>query len=382
LENGDYGIAPDGKRGKMQLVIGLLTDATGWPISVQVFEGNTTDHKTVADQIKKLAGRFGVRKITFVGDRGMIKSGQVADLQSEDFYHITAITKAQIETLIKEDVFQLNMFDEKLCEVVIEKSADDESADGAKEDTEKDVLRYVLRRNPHRAKEIAASRDSKLAALQDFVAEKNNYLAEHPRAQLPVALRESQEKAQALKIDGWTTVIESQSRRLTIQTDTAKLAETSRLDGCYVLKSDVPMAQATANILHDRYKDLKEVEWAFRTMKTTLIEMRGVYVRTEAHTRAHVFIVMLAYQIAYELRRKWADLESTIREGLSELATIDTIFVNIEGVECQTVPEPRELGQHLLKALNITLPDAIPNRNINIEPRKKIKEKRRDRMTK
>ena len=377
-----FGYNRDGKRGKMQLVIGLLTDAAGWPISIQVFEGNTSDTKTVADQIKKLAGRFGVKKVTFVGDRGMIKSGQVEDLQSEDFYHITAITKAQIEKLIKDDVFQLSMFDEKLCEVVIETSAEDKSADGAGEATEKGVLRYVLRRNPQRAKEIAANRDRKLAALQTFVDGKNTYLAEHPKAQPSVALRESVERTQKLKIDSWATVIESGERTLSVQTDADKLAEASRLDGCYVIKSDVPVAQATADVLHDRYKDLKEVEWAFRTMKTTLIEMRGVYVRTEAHTRAHVFIVMLAYQMAYELRRKWVDIDLTIGEGLAELAAIDTIFVNIEGVECQSVPEPRELGQQLLNALGITLPDAIPNRNIKIEPRKKIKEERRDRKTK
>ena len=375
-----FGYNRDGKKGKMQLVIGLLTDEMGWPISIQVFDGNTNDFKTVGDQITKLTDRFGVEKAIFVGDRGMIKSGQITDLCEADFYHITAITKSQIESLIKQDIFQIDMFEDQLCEVIIfpdSDSSDDGVAD-MEDDREQPTKRYILRRNPQRAREIESSRQGKLTQLQNFVDKRNCYLSDHPKASVSKALRDSMDKAASLKVAGWATVVEVKNRYLAVEIDEVKKAHAARLDGCYVLTSNVPSGMASAAVVHDRYKDLKEVEWAFRTMKTTLIEMRGVFVRTKPHTRAHVFIVMLAYQLAYHLRRKWVNMDLTVEEGLDELASIDTVFIDVKGVECQRIPEPRGTGRQLLKALNVILPDAIPHRNIKIEPRKKIKEVRRN----
>jgi transposase len=364
-ELGAFGNCKDKKKGKMQIVVGLLTDDAGWPISVEVFKGNTQDPQTVGDQIKALAERFGVKKVTFVGDRGMIKSGQIEALHGKEFRYITAITKAQIKKLIREEVLCLSLFDDPLCEVTL---CEDDDADKP--------LRYILRRNPVRARELEAVRDSKLTALQALVDKKNLYLKEHPRAQVDVAQREVETKAAKLKIDGWTT-IETEARVFSIKRDADKRDEEAQLDGCYVITSDVPVDEASAATIHARYKDLKEVEWAFRTMKTTLIEMRGIYVRKELRTRAHVFIIMLAYLLAYELRRQWKEVEMTIEEGIDELASIATIFVEVAGATCQTIPEPRPHGQQLLKELEMTLPDAIPYRNVQIYPRKQIKEARR-----
>jgi transposase len=214
--------------------------------------------------------------------------------------------------------------------------------------------------------------------VQALVDQKNRYLREHPRAHVEVAQREIEDKAKHLKIDGWIS-IETNARELSLTTDADKRAEKARLDGCYVIKSDVALEGANAATIHARYKGLKEVEWAFRTMKTTLLEIRGIYVRKELRTRAHVFIIMLAYGIAYELRRHWAELEMTIEEGIEELASISTVFVEIAGATCQTIPEPRPQGQHLLQKLDITLPDAIPHRPVNICPRKHLKDARRKR---
>jgi len=93
-----------GKKGKRQIVIGLLCDESGRPLSIEVFAGNTQDPKTVASQIKKVAERFGGNDVTLVGDRGMIKNAQIEELGEHGFHYITAITKPQIEKLLKEDV--------------------------------------------------------------------------------------------------------------------------------------------------------------------------------------------------------------------------------------------------------------------------------------
>ena len=130
----------------------------------EVFEGNTSDLSTFESQVSKAARRFDCERVTFVGDRGMIKSGQMDDLSEFGFHYITAITKAQIRSLIKKGVFQLGLFDEKLCDI------------------DQDGVRYILRRNPLRAEEMARNRAEKLETLKRLADRQNAYLADHPRA--------------------------------------------------------------------------------------------------------------------------------------------------------------------------------------------------------
>lgn len=357
-ELADYGYNRDGKRGKKQIVVGCLTDAQGRPVSIQVFRGNTSDPKTFKAQIDKVSDDFGIEQVTFVGDRGMIKSAQITDLQEANFHHITAITKPQIEALIRHGVIQLNLFDDRLAEV------------------EHEAQRYVLRRNPARAAEIAQNREEKWQRLLTLVEEKNTYLKAHPRAKPETALQPIKKRMQKLKISDWVN-LELAQRAIEVTKDNEHLAEISRLDGCYVIKTDLPLASASKETVHQRYKDLTQVEGAFRTMKTALLERRGIFVRKETRTRAHVFIVMLAYLLADALKAAWQDLDITVAEGLAALSDINTIeLVFPNDLRCQTIPTPRALGQKLLKRLNLTLPDAIPHRGIVIETRKKLPDRR------
>jgi transposase len=340
-ELGAYGYNRDKKTGKKQIVIGLLTDDEGCPISSEVFQGNTQDPQTFKNQIDKLAHQFGIDTAIMVGDRGMIKTAQI-DLLSdkENFHYITAITKPQIETLVKKKIIQMELFDNTVCEV----------ADGD--------LRYILRRNPIRVKEIWAARQGKLESVQRFCCKKNTYLTEHPRAHVKVATRNIEEKIRKLKLGNWCFV-ETNDRHLTIKTNEQKLEEDSRFDGCYAIKTDLSSKQASKEIVHDRYKSLAEVEWAFRTMKTTLLHLRGIFVRKANRTKAHVFIIMLAYLISYELRRLWRDIDVTIEDAMDELSTICANKVLIGKTCIHTIPTPRELGQKLLNKAQITLPEAI-----------------------
>ena len=155
------------------------------------------------------------------------------------------------------------------------------------------------------------------------------------------------------------------------------MEEEEKLDGCYVIKTDLSVETASKQTAHDRYKSLSEVEWAFRTMKTTLLHLRGIFVRKANRTRAHVFTIMLAYLIAYHLRRLWQEIEVTIEEGIDELSSLCATEVIIGDVHVQTVPAPREQGKLLLKRANVTLPDAIPCRKVNVFTRKKLVEERR-----
>jgi len=351
-ELSDYGYNRDGKKGKKQIVIGLLTDDDGRPVSCEVFQGNTRDTKTFKSQVDKVARRFGIKKVTFVGDRGMIKSAQVKDLSIEKYHYITALTKPEIKTLLNKNIIQLNFFDETVCEV------------------EADGIRYIYRRNPVRASEIRESRKSKLSKLCALCVKKTKYLAEHPRARVDVATRVVEEKALKLKIDKWADIC-IDHRNLSVKVKKKVLGEEEKFDGCYVIKTDLSVETASKQTVHDRYKSLSEVEWAFRTMKTTLLNIRGIFVRKASRTRAHVFTIMLAYLVAYELRRFWRDVEVTIEEGIEELSSLCATEVIIGNVSIQTIPEPREQVKLLLQRANVTLPDAIPCRSVNVFTRKK-----------
>lgn len=352
-ELGEYGYNRDGKKGKKQIVIGLLTDDEGYPVSCEVFEGNTKDPVTFKNQVDKAARRFGIEKVTFVGDRGMIKSAQIQDLSAEDFYYITALTKPQVEKMLKEGIFQMALFEKTICEVV------------------DNGIRYILRRNPIRVMEIRDNRQSKLKALKRLCEKKTKYLEEHPKAVIDVAKRDIVAFAAKLKIDKWVD-ISVEERNFQIEINQEELEKVQKLDGCYTIKSNLPTADASKKTIHDRYKDLSEVEWAFRTMKTTLLHIRGIYVRKANRTRAHVFTIMLAYMLAYKLRRLWKDIEVTIEEGIDELSSLCATDVVMGNVSIQTIPIPRKMGKELLEKANVTLPDAIPCRRAHVYTRKKL----------
>ena len=348
-----FGYNRDGKKGKKQLVIGLLTGPDGTPVAVRVFIGNTPDTQTVAEQVRILAGSFGVEAVTLVGDRGMLKQAETDLLNEKGFRYITAITRAQIMKLIREGVFQMELFEEKLCEV------------------EADGIRYVLRRNPERARELTRNREDKLKGIQKLMDKKNLYLAEHPRARVEIAQRDVAEKAEQLKVAEWVKVV-TQGRTLDLVVDEAAKREAAMLDGCYAIKTDLPAKAATAEAIHERYKDLAQVERAFRTFKSGHLEVRPTFVRSEASTRGHVFVVMLAYLLEQELDRYWRDLEVTIAEGIDELGSLRGTELTIGQATCQKVPEPVGLSKQLLEAADIRLPDILPLRKVHVATRKKL----------
>lgn len=358
---GAFGYNRDGKKGKRQIVIGLLCDQDGAPLSIEVFHGNTGDVETFSSQIRKVKHRFGAREVVLVGDRGMIKSEQVKDILGNGFHYITAITKPQIEKLLKEGTFDMSLFDSPLAEVTV-------PGEG---------VRYILRRNPLRADEVAAGRQRKMNAVGKLADAQSKYLAEHPKAHGDVAERKVTAYIEKLKMSELLTV-RKDGRTLLVETDADAVREAAKLDGCYVIKTDVPPEAATREIVHDRYKDLAKVEWAFRTSKTGELEVRPIYVRTKDSTRGHVFVVMLSYLIVRELAKCWNRLEITVEEGIRELDTLCTYLVETDGkVLCQKIPEPRDSTKRLIEAVGVTIPEVIVARGIRVATRKKLVDSRK-----
>ena len=358
---GAYGYNRDGKKGNKQIVIGLLCDEHGEPVSTEVFRGNTQDPKTFAAQVNKARERFGCERVTFVGDRGMIKSGQIEDLSQAGFHYITAINKPQIDTLIEARLIQMGLFAAEICEV------------------EREGVRYVLRRNPIRAEQMAASRADKQATVEQLREGLSRYLDQHPRAKVATAEKALRAKIAQLKIQDWLQA-QTEGRTLQLTVNQPALEETSRLDGCYVIKTDLPASAASKQVVHDRYKELTLVEQAFRTCKTAHLETRPIYVGTAEHTRGHVLVVMLAYLIRRELSQAWTSLDVTVEEGLHQLQTLCSTEMKVEGGgSCLRIPAPNRTATALLQALKIRLPDALPHTNTPVVTRKNLPARRKPR---
>jgi transposase len=351
-ELANWGYNRDKKKGKKQIVIGLLTGPDGLPVAVRVFEGNTPDTKTVSEQIRILAESFGVKEVTFVGDRGMLKGPQIKSLP-DDFSYITAITKSQIQKMLSTGALQYELFDETVCEV------------------ENEEIRYVLRRNPMRAEEIAMTRLSKHDAVNKAATASTQYLFEHPRADATKACKKILAKINKIKADKWLTATEK-DRVITVHKDDDRLAEVALLDGCYVIKSNVSKTDADAMTLHDRYCDLENVERTFRTMKTVHLEMRPVFVKKKKSTQGHAFVVMLSLLLQRKIEEAWSGMDITVEEGIDELGAIHMQEVRLGNACIQDIPKPNKIGSQLLKKAGIKLPSVLPKTIAKVDTKKKL----------
>jgi hypothetical protein len=356
-ELANWGYNRDKKQGKMQIVVGLLSDPDGLPVAIRVFEGNMGDTKTVSEQVRILAKSFGVKEVTLVGDRGMLKGPQIESLP-EDFRYITAITKPQILKMLTEGTLQYELFTDCVCEV------------------EANGIRYILRRNPLRVEQIERTRDSKLASVRKKAEERTQYLAEHPRADASKALGKVTTKIKKLKADKWLVATEK-DRVISVEKNEDALSQVALLDGCYVVKSDVSKDDADAQTLHDRYCDLEMVERNFRTMKTIHLEIRPFFVRKKTSTRGYAFVVMLALLLQRELERCWVDLDITVEEGIDELSAIHMQEVRLGDATVQDIPKPNKLGKQLLEKIAVKLPSVLPKTTVNVHTKKKLPSERK-----
>lgn len=350
-----WGYNRDGKKGKMQLVYGLLTGADGEPLSIEAFPGNTGDTKTFSNQVARLKEQFGCEYITMVGDKGMIRGPQQGELVEQSLNYITSITKREIRTMLKDEFLQLELFDVNICEVIGQ-----------------DEIRYILRQNPRRAEEMQETRESKIESVKEKIEAANQYLREHPGAKPETQVKNLTAYIKKLKIQKFASVVLDESSTLNLEINKLEFEEAGKLDGCYVIKTNLPSDAAGAHEIHDRYKNLSQVEDGFRTMKTNHLEIRPIFLRNEARTRAHLFITMLAYKIERYLRENWKDLNLTVEEGIEHLKSVTAIILTIGPAKILQLPKLNETCSQLTTRLNITIPEALPYKEAKVVTRKSI----------
>ena len=287
------GHSRDGKQGDPQIVFGLVCTAEGCPISVEVFKGNTADPATVAAQVAKLKERFGIERIAWVGDRGMLTCARIEQvLKPQGMDWISSLRAPHIAQLAAEHgPFQPSLFDERnLIELTSEHFPGE---------------RLVVCRNPLLAEDRARKRLELLAATEADLAK---IAAATQRARNPLR----GEQAIALRVG---RVIErfhmAKHFELTItdtvlgwrRKDEAITAEAA-LDGLYVIRTSLSKAQLDGPAAVAAYKSLANVERAFRSMKTVDLNVRPVFHYSEQRVRAHVFLCMLAYYVQWHMRAR------------------------------------------------------------------------------
>ena len=347
-ELADFGYNRDGKKGKKQLVAGLLTDGNGEPISIELYRGNTGDPPTFLDAVQKLKVRFGAQEVALVGDRGMIKGLGKAALGEAKFRYVTALTDPQIRGLLAKKRLQLELFEEKPAEV------------------EFNGKRYVLRCNPQTQARERARRADQWARVRAKITARNLEVEQKPRTDPNSSLKQAQALLTRYRLKGWIKV-ELAGRKVVWTEDNAARQKQAELDGCYVIESDLPKEVASTQQVHDRYLDLTQVERDFRTLKTGLLELRPIFLRKEGRTRGHALVCLLALKLARELDQRLAPLGLTVEDGLERLKAVRLVRLGNSEVELWRLPSSYPQAQsEILEALPKLKPPMLSLRKPNV----------------
>lgn len=286
------GYSRDGKKGKLQIVFGLLCDSHGCPLAVEVFEGNTADPSTVGKQIEKIRHRFGLKRVVMVGDRGMLTQARIDEelRPIEGLDWISALRSSQISSLVQSGTIQMELFDERnLAEIT--------SPDFPGE-------RLVVCRNPALATRRAHKREALLAATE---AELETIHAAINRPSRPLRGKDKIGLRVGRKIDARCMakhfVLEITDDSLSWRRDEEKILREAATDGLYVVRTSLPSDAMTADDIVERYKDLSAVENAFRSIKTVDLKVRPINHYNPDRVRCHIFLCMLAYYVEWHMRQ-------------------------------------------------------------------------------
>jgi hypothetical protein len=338
-----FGHNRDGKKGHEQIAIGLLTNAQGCPVAVEVFRGNTNDQSTVLAQAQRVSAQYGVKDVVFAGDRGMLTPKRIADVSALGFKTLTALTHPQIRDLLERKVIQLDLFDEREPVEVRE--------------PEQDTLRYLLCKNPNTAADERQTRKELIEqtrrALEKIAASRKRRTEAEISAKVGAVL----EKWRVAKFFSWKI----ENARLVFEIDEPKVQAEEALDGCYIIRTDVSAQAWSAHHAVDQYRGLAQVERAFRHLKTVSLELRPVYHHLDDRIRAHVFLCMLSYYVQWHALQRLQPLFATDGNGKNRRWTWPIILERLKSIRTQTC----RIGRTFLPNV-ITRPDPEQQRILDL----------------
>lgn len=292
-----FGHSRDERSGNLQIVFGLLTNAEGCPVAVEVFAGNTGDPTTVASQIRKLRERFHLKQLVIVGDRGMLTSARIReDLQpQEGLQWISALKSIQIQQLVQSGALQLSLFDQLDLAEIQHASYPGE--------------RLIACRNPLLAEERSRKRNALLEATEKQLkkiveATQRNNKPLRGRKEIGLAVGKILGRYKMGK--HFSLFIEEDGFRC--ERKQANIEREAALDGIYVIRTSVPAETFSSAKVVGCYKRLSAVERAFRSLKSVDLKIRPIYHHLADRVRAHVFLCMLSYYVEWHMRRALAPM--------------------------------------------------------------------------
>jgi len=286
----------DGKKGKLQIVYGLLCAADGCPVAIEVFEGDTGDPRTLAAQIDKVKKRFALERVALVGDRGMITQARLdAEIAPAGLDWITALRAPAIRTLVEAGALQMSLFDQRDMAAITSPDYPGE--------------RLIVCRNPDLARERTRKREDLLAATEADLAV---IAAAVRRARNPL----HGEAEIALKVGAVVNrhkvakhfELSIGEASFSFHRKTEAIAAEAALDGIYVVRTNLPKKLLDDAATVGAYKGLARVERAFRSLKTVDIHLRPIFHWTTPRVRAHVLLCMLAYHVEHHMRARLAPM--------------------------------------------------------------------------
>ncbi|HEY9744118.1 MAG TPA: IS1634 family transposase [Coleofasciculaceae cyanobacterium] len=292
-----YGYSRDKKKGKLQIIFGLLCNAVGCPIAVEVFEGNINDAKTLSPLLEKVRHRFGIQRVVLVGDRGILTEARIEEELKgvEGLDWITALRAPQIRELVEQDALQLSLFDQRDLASI-------QSPDYPGE-------RLIACRNPFLAEERAATRE---ALLQATEKELEKIFAATTRSNRPLVGAEKIGVRVGKVINRYQVAkhfnLKITDDHFSYERNSSKIETEAKLDGIYVIRTSVPAFMLDERETVKAYKSLSQVEAAFRCYKTVDLKVRPIYHRLANRVRAHVFLCLLAYYVEWHMRQRLAPL--------------------------------------------------------------------------
>ena len=296
-ELGKYGYNRDKKKGKTQIVFGLLCSAKGCPIAVEVFEGNTSDGATLSGQIEKVRKGWGIENVVWVSDRGILTNSKIKELVKpiEGLDYITGLTKPQIRKLAEVEVIQLGLFEQvNLVEFESEDYPDE---------------RLIACRNPFIAQKNQLQREALLEAVEkelDLIVQATQREKRALKGQDKIALRVGKVLNQ-FKVNKYYN-LEITEEGFSYQRKLELIAQETALDGVYVLRTSLESTLMDAATTVKAYKSLSQVEEAFRCYKSIDLKVRPIYHYKGDRVKAHIFLCMLAYYVEWHLKQCLAPL--------------------------------------------------------------------------
>ena len=373
-----FGYNRDKKKGKRQITIGLITDSKGFPLKIEIFKGNKLDYKTVNGQLKNLKEQFEAKSIILVGDRGMrirLNLEELSENERQNINYISALSSSEIRALIKDKVIQMELFSKELVEI------------------EEAGTRYILCNNPVLEREKNQTREALKSKFEQEIRfikkswdkRRNQNLDNiekikkgYKNKKLVTAF--THKKLDNYKYRGTKTLqrynmskfytISISNDEFKIDYNLEKYQDQKSLDGKYVIESTVSKEEMTTKEVREKYKELQNVEHAFRDIKTDKLNIRPIFHVNEAQTRGHVFVCMFSYAIVKELEtfiypwietyNKKNNYKLSYHDITDELNNIKVSELEIgHKIKKIMMPELNEIQTEITKLFNIKIEDII-----------------------